>query len=417
MATLSQSAQQQITSLVDDAVSKVNNIPGTSVAIANKNGDVIYQYSAGKDAHDSDKPMTDNSMYWIASCTKIAGTIVAMQAVEKGLVSLDSADDVEKYAPELANIPILKEVTESGDIVLVPKKNRITLRSLLSHTSGFGYSFFNPNLQKYCDIFNIDDLSADSRSISLPLDFEPGTKWEYGVGIDWALTVVSRAEGKTLNDLLQENVIKPAGVADTTMRPNAEQKSRIAGMNQRAADGTFSTGKRGLGAILSDDPVLNSQAIDSAGAGLFSRPSEYVKLLSVLLNGGVAAKTGARLLSEASVKEMYTNQIPQWPNFARTPIEAANPILTNPIPELLPQEGNPPQGWGLSWLLNTETLATGRRPGSGHWCGIANLYYWVDPESGVTGMVATQILPFGDMAVLTLFAQIEAAVYAGLNKK
>lgn len=416
MATLSKSAQDEITSLIDAAVKNPHVIPGTSVAIANKNGEILYQYSAGKVGVSTDEPVTDKSIYWIASCTKIAGTIVALQAVEKGLLSLDSEEDVTKYAPELQNIPILKEVTKDGEFVLVPKKNKITLRKLLTHTAGFGYSFFNHNLKKYAQAFDLVEVAGDSRAINTPLSFEPGTDWEYGVGIDWALNVVARAEGKTLNELLQENVLKPAGIVDTTFRPDADMKSRLMKQHQRAPDGTLTERPPCLQAILADDPVRNSQAFDSAGAGVLSRPSEYVKLLAILLNKGVAQKTGARILSDDSVKEMFTNQIPQWPDFARRPIETAEPLDSNTLPQFYPQPNDPPQGWGLSWFLNTETAPTGRKPYSAFWCGLANLYYWVDPESGVTGMIATQILPFCDLNVLTLFGNIEATVYKGLNQ-
>lgn len=419
MATLSESAKAELTALIDAAVKDPHKIPGTSVAIVNKNGDILYQHSAGKRGVSTDEPATDESIYWIASCTKIAGTIVALQAVEKGLVSLDDPDVVTKYAPELQNTAILKDVTAAGEFVLVPKKNKITLRQLLTHTAGFGYSFFNANLQKYADIFDINELRVDQRAIQTPLTFEPGTNWQYGVGIDWALTVVERAEGKTLNTLLQENVLTPAGIKDTSLRPTDDMRARLMKLHLRDPNSDGSTLTEiplSLHTVLTDDPVLQSRSIDSAGAGILSRPAQYVQLFAVILNNGVAPKTGAQILTKSTVDSMFTNQIPQWPDFGRTPITTANPYASNSLPELSPEPNNPPQGWGLSWLLNTVETPAGRKPYSGFWCGIANLFYWVDRESGVAGMVATQILPFGDLNVLTLFGGVEATVYKGLNK-
>lgn len=414
MASLPQNSQKTITDLINAAVADKNKIPGVSVAIANKNGDILYKHSAGVVGVDSTEKVTNDSIYWLASCTKISGTIAALQAVEKGLISLDSADDLEKFCPELADIPILKEITDEGHVVLVPKENRITLRLLLTHTSGFGYPFWNKNLARYSEIFNINELAGTTKSISTPLSFEPGTSWEYGIGIDWALIAVSRAEGKSINDLLIQNVFEPAGIKDTTMRPDANIKARLTHLHQRGADGKLETIQQAMRSILNPDPYVAKQAIDSAGAGLFSRPSEYVKLLAILLNDGVAGQTGKRILSKESVAEVYKNQIPQWPDFARTTLASAQPEWAHTIPELYPQAGNPSQGWGLSWFLNEEAGPTGRKAGSGFWCGIANLFYWVDRETGVTGMLATQILPFGDMEVMTLFGQIEAVVYQNI---
>lgn len=167
---------------------------------------------------------------------------------------------------------------------------------------------------------------------------------------------------------------------------------------------------------MSQNPVIHSQSIESAGAGLFSKPSEFVKIMAVLLNDGVAAKTGNRILKSTSVQEMFTNQIPQFPDFARTPSISLNEEYSHSAPELFPQEGNPPQGWGLSWFLNTgAALPTGRAKNSGFWAGVSNVFYWVDPENGVTGMFATQILPSVDMNAAILAMQVEATVYAGLS--
>lgn len=414
-ATLSKSAQGAITSLVDAAVKNPHDIPGATVAIANKNGEIIYQYSAGKAGVSTDKPVVDDSIYWLASCTKIIGTIVALQAVDEGLLSLDSDKDITKYAPELQNKPLIKEITKDGEFVIVPKKTKITLRHLLTHTAGLGYGFFTSESKQYADAFNVPGTPDDPRSVDGILNFEPGTNWQYSPGVDWALIVVSRAAGKSPHALLQENVLKPAGIKDITFRPDAEVKSRLLKMNYRTPDGTLVEGGHILRCILSDEPIPEADTFDSAGAGSVGNHSAFVKLLSIFLNKGVAHETGARILSEAIVKEAFTNQIPQWPDFGRRPLESFVPPLANTFRELSPQPDNSPQGWGLSWLLNTTELSTGRKPYSGYWCGLSNLYYWVDPESGIAAIVASQIFPFGDPSVLELFKKVEVAVYKGLE--
>lgn len=113
---------------------------------------------------------------------------------------------------------------------------------------------------------------------------------------------------------------------------------------------------------------------------------------------------------------MFVNQIPEFPNASRQYIPAAKPDLTNPVPELYSVPGNPPQGWGLTFMLSNGG-ATGRSKSTGHWAGLPNLWWWADREHGVAGVVFSQILPFVDRNVLGLWANVEAEVYRALASK
>lgn len=130
----------------------------------------------------------------------------------------------------------------------------------------------------------------------------------------------------------------------------------------------------------------------------------------MLLNDGTCPRTGSTLLRKETVDEMFTNQIPQFPNYSRQGIPAAKPDLTNPLPELYPVPGDPPQGWGLTFMLSNGG-ATGRSNGTVHWAGLPNLWWWADREKGVAGIICTQILPFADAKVLALWGAVEAEVY------
>lgn len=132
-----------------------------------------------------------------------------------------------------------------------------------------------------------------------------------------------------------------------------------------------------------------------------------------MLNDGVCAKTGTRLLRKETVDEMFRNQISKFPDYSRQGIPAAKVDLTNPIPELYPVSGNPPQGWGLTFMLSNGG-ATGRSTGTGHWAGLPNLWWWADRERGVAGIVCTQILPFADGKVLGLWGELESALYRAI---
>lgn len=138
------------------------------------------------------------------------------------------------------------------------------------------------------------------------------------------------------------------------------------------------------------------------------------EILAVLLNEGTSPTTGAEILKPSTVAEMFKNQIPDMPDFARQPIPASKADLTNPIPELYPVPGNPPQGWGLTFMLSNGG-ATGRSRKTANWAGLANCFWWCDPEHGIAGMIATQILPFCDGNVLRLWADIETEAYVALR--
>lgn len=131
------------------------------------------------------------------------------------------------------------------------------------------------------------------------------------------------------------------------------------------------------------------------------------EILAAVLSGGVSPITKQRILGSDMVELMVENQIPHMPDFARKGLENAIPFLTNTVQELYPQPGNPPQGWSIGGMLTLEADSrTGRNKGTVHWCGAANLFWWLDIESGVAGILATQIFPFFGMCKLILITML-----------
>lgn len=213
--------------------------------------------------------------------------------------------------------------------------------------------------------------------------------WEYGVNVDWAGIVLERHTGQKLNDYMQEHIFKPLGISDVTMFPTDKMKSNLAYMHQRDP---------ATGALIERDHLYRrpfwqttkekqDRFFHSAGAGLFAKPKEYIKVLTALLNGGVSPTTGNRILKQETVDLMWENQIPNQPNFARGGPPPADPVLANTLPEFYPQSGDPPQGWGLSMFLTLSPGDTGRGANTGWWCGLSNLFWWVDREKGVAGII------------------------------
>ncbi|KAL4971589.1 beta-lactamase/transpeptidase-like protein [Aspergillus desertorum] len=387
-------------------------IPGATVVIVNKNGEELFAHSAGKRGADSPEPMTLDTIFWIASCTKMLVGLACMQLVEKSVLNLDDKEQIESLCPELRDLKVLK-----GDGTLEEKKNAITLRMLLTHTAGFGYTFFNDRLREWSYPAGVDEFSGRIEDVKTPLLFQPGEGWEYGVGIDWAGIALERATGLALNEYLERHILQPLGIKDMSMIPNEDMRGRLAYMNHRENDGTLRARDHLLRAPLVVDLTDEAEVkriFNSGGAGMFAKPQEYCKILSVLLNNGACPKTGTRLLLPSTVETMFSNQIPHMPNYSRQPIPASKPELTNPIAELYPVPENPPQGWGLTFMLSNGG-ATGRSTTTAHWAGLSNLWWWADREKGVAGFVCSQILPFADLNVVRLWGDVEAEVYKALD--
>ncbi|CAG8207569.1 unnamed protein product [Penicillium nalgiovense] len=388
-------------------------IPGTTVVVVDKDGKELFAHSAGKQGTGSKDPMTLDNIFWIASCTKMLVGVACMQLVEQGILKLDDAEQTESLCPELKDLQVLLP-----DGSFEEKKHGITLRMLLTHTAGFGYSFFNERLRQWSYPIGMDEFSGRIEDMKIPLLFQPGEGWEYGVGIDWAGIALERATGLTLNNYLQKNVFLPLGVKDMSMIPSHDMRQRLAYMNARSPDGTLRARDHLLRVPLVVDPENEAEVarvFNSGGAGVFAKPQEYCKVLAVLLNDGTCPRTGSKLLRKETVNEMFTNQIPRFPNYSRQIIPAAKPDLTNPISEQYPVPGNPPQGWGLTFMLSNGG-ATGRSTSTGHWAGLPNLWWWADREKGVAGMVCTQILPFADVKVIELWGAVEAEIYKALSE-
>lgn len=139
------------------------------------------------------------------------------------------------------------------------------------------------------------------------------------------------------------------------------------------------------------------------------------EILAMLLNDGTSPQTGKTILSPETVREMFTNQLPQDPEFARQYMHAVKQDLVYPVEELYPLcPASSPQGWGLTFMISPGL--TGRSKQTVHWSGLSNVFWWCDRENGVAGIVASQVLPFPDPSTVKLWVDVEAKVYEGLKR-
>src|SRR4051794_7978814 len=212
-------------------------IPGV-VAVATNGSDIIYEGAFGK--RDLGKPdaMTIDSVFWIASMTKAVTAAGAMQLVEQGKLQLD--EPLGRLIPELASLKVLDGFDASGTPKLRDATKPITLRQLMTHTSGFCYDMWNADMSRYYEVAALPRvISCEKKALSAPLASEPGTRWEYGIGIDFVGQAVEAASGKRLDAYLRDNLFAPLGMNDTGFKLGEDQRRRLVGMHARQADGTL----------------------------------------------------------------------------------------------------------------------------------------------------------------------------------
>ena len=198
--------------------------------------------------------------------------IACMQLVEQGKLSLDDASHLYKILPELGEVKYLNDRGE-----LEPKKGDITLKMLLTHTAGFGYTFFNEKLRDYGRPVGFDEFTGDAADIlEMPLVNQPGTRWEYGVNIDWAGVAVERVSGLSLDGYFQKHIFQPLGITEISMFPSEDMKSRLAFMHKYDEVGMFSTHDHLLRRSMTAKTDHEKKHIfNSGGAGCFAKPTEY----------------------------------------------------------------------------------------------------------------------------------------------
>ncbi|SNX85886.1 related to transesterase [Melanopsichium pennsylvanicum] len=396
------SIQQTVQKALDTAtadLSQPNAVPGAVMYIADKSGKQVAWASSGVRQAGKSEPMTKDSVFWIASCTKLITAIACLQLVEQSKISLQ--DPVTKYVPEMEKVTMV-----DGS----KPKNVATIWNCLTHTCGLGYSFFNrtlKDLEAEQGRKVIDSFDASKHSIMGPYVTEPGSEWEYGVGIDWAGQVVEKVSGKSLNDYFHEAIFKPLGIKHASFLPHkAGLSDKLVGSHHRNKQGIISPNSHWM---QHDESKIDVQY---GGAGLWANAAEYCQILVALLNGGTHPKSGGKILNPESVDELVKGQLTgklqedmdrEFPN--------TDPDISNYF-EGCTVKGVP-KTWALGGLrLQVEHPMFKRSDKSLFWCGIQNSFWWCDFKDGTCGMIQSQIGPFLDMGTLGILAQIEPQVHA-----
>lgn len=337
--------------------------------------------------------MEVDDLFQIASMTKAIVSVAALQLVERGQLALDAP--LDGVLPELANPQVIDGFEDDGAVRLRPAKRAITLRHLLTHTSGFGYEFMSADMVRARGPAGSPAPGTKAALIS-PLLFDPGAKWEYGISTDWAGLAVEAASGQRLDAYLADHVTGPLGMADTQFNPTSARRARAASLYVRTPEG------------LAPMPIEIGGGPDvevlSGGGGLYSTAPDYMRFLRMVLNGGVLE--GTRILSAGTVTHLTQNHVG---DLRAGRMESVVPALAGTF-DMFPQMDTK---WSLGFLINPEAGPHGRAPQSLCWAGIANCYYWLDPASDMAGILMTQLLPFGDPGVLDALGALERMAYRG----
>lgn len=350
------------------------SIPGALVYIS-QGGKPVYFKAQGLADIERRKAIEKDTIFRFYSMSKPITCTAVMTLVDDGRVKLD--DPVKKYIPEFADMQVR---TSSG---LVKADRDITIRNLMTHTSGLTYEVMSSIASedyKKADVFAIRNrLSEDlehhvKRLAKLPLAAQPGTAWNYGESMGVLGRVVEVASGKSYRTYLKERVLGPLDMKDTDFFVPPEKAGRLAELYTQAADGSL---VNAADAAQFGGSYLVKPRLEYGGAGLVGTASDYMNLAHMLLDGGSFA--GRRVLSKESVRQMTTNQLD--PSLGDQPLAASHRA----------------PGVGFGFCGFAVVSRNGESPpgsvGEYGWGGWASTTFWIDPQRDLAGLIFTQVIP------------------------
>ena len=348
-----------------------------AVTVVARRGKVAHFEAQGMTDLESKAPMRKDGIFRIASMTKPITGVAILMLVEEGKVRL--TDPVSRFIPEFKDTKVA--VVKSGpegtpaptgrgapppEITLVPASRPITIRDLMTHTSGLGSGGAAARETNRIAPRNPDEnLAAHVPKLGgVPLDFQPGSEWRYSglEGIDTLGRIVEIASGLTFDQFLRQRIFEPLGMKDTTFVPSDDRKSRIVSLYGRSPEGVLTR---------QETPGwLATKTYFSGGGGLWSTPEDYTQFAQMLVNGGQL--NGKRLLSPRTVELMGSNHVGEL--FA-----ASGP-------------GRRGMGFGLTVEVVMDSIAAGQRRSAGSfgWDGAFGTHFWVDPKEQIAGVLMIQ---------------------------
>ena len=375
---------------------------GITTLIARR-GKIVFADEFGWRDREAQTPMTADAIFRLYSMTKPIVCVGLMTLLEEGRCTL--IDPLAKYVPAFGAVKVLEA---NGS--LVNPVRPITLRDLMTHTSGLTYHVFDEfpvgKMYQGAKILDagctleavVDDLAR------FPLAFQPGSQWRYSVGIDVVARVIEVISGRPLGAFLHERLFEPLGMVDTAFEVPPEERNRLAAMYGRpdpflpetTLTGAFEAWAKGVNErvdVSRSYPVDSPKVFVRGGHGLFGTTRDYWRFAQMLANGGQL--DGVRIIGRKTLALMHANHVPA----------ALLPLSIGVLPL-------PGYGFGLGSRVALDVAQTGAPGSVGEfgWAGAANTYYWVDPQEQLVALFMSQSMLSFDLPTFDLRALAYQAI-------
>jgi len=385
-ARLSEQGREALTRFLEEAVSR-GDVPGIVVGIVNRDGP-IYLEAFGKQNVSKNIAMPKDAIFNIASMTKPLTSAGVMLLVQQEKLRID--EPVGTYLPQYRERRVITDF-KAADASYGTRASRgpITIRHLLTHTSGIGYAFSSETVAAI-------QRKTGMNELDMPLLFEPGEHWAYGASTRVLGQLIEKVSGEKLDAFLTSRLLDPLGMQDTAYAVAAQNVSRVS-----------TTHRRVNGALAETQPAATLTSAVAGDGGLYSTAADYGRFLQMLVNDGRLGK--AKIMAPETIRAMFRNHTGS--------VVVERQVTTNPALSSSFPLGAGDDTWGLGFQLytpRTKQLNT-RSPGSGTWAGIFNTHFWVDPTKRVGVVVMMQLLPFYDDKAMQVLAGVEERLYQNLK--
>jgi CubicO group peptidase (beta-lactamase class C family) len=371
-----------------------------ALTLVERNGQVAHFSALGRMDVERNRPLQEDTIFRIYSMTKPVTSLALMMLVEEGRVSLD--DPVHRYIPQWRDLGVY----EGGFIgAFRTKRTSAPMRvvDLMRHTSGLTYGFQQrTNVDAAYRKLHIGEIPTAvsleqmiDELAKVPLEFSPGSAWNYGVSTDVVGYLVGKISGQPFEQFLRSRILDPLGMTDTDFMVPAAKASRFAACYAATPKG---------GMALQDDPqtsfFLKPPTFVSGGGGLVSTAADYLRFCKMLLNGGVL--DGVRLVSPKTLELMSQNHLPGSKDLPDLAVSLFSEVTYAGV------------GFGLGFAVSVSP-ARGLLPGSPgdiSWGGLASTYFWVDPRDQLIVIFMTQLTP---SATYPIRRELRTLVYSAFT--
>ncbi len=368
---------------------------GYSILVA-RHGKLVYATAVGMQDRERGVPMSLDTRFRIFSMSKPVTSVAVLMLYEEGRLQLD--DPVARYLPALANLRVFTGVDASGQLQTEPTRQPITIRHLLTHTSGLGYGANYDRSSPLAPLWGSFDFAAPGSGAqklqalaALPLYFQPGTAWRYSYATDVLGLLVEAVSGMPLPDFLQARLFRPLGMTHTAFHLPTADSAALAAVYQRSAAGKLER----VDAAWTTPPT-SPPAYASGGAGLISTAGDYLRFAQMLANGGRFA--GRQYLSPVTVELMTSQQV-------------ADDAQAKAYGEQWRGLGF---GLGVSPVIDFRRMPQAQRDGDYTWPGVLDTNWMVSPSTGVVAVVLAQVVRGADGKPNRTYQDMHNQVYQAI---